>query len=142
MDAHQVAAFLETPRTGALASIDGGGHPHQAAMWFLPREGELLMWTYSRAQKAVNLRRNPAASLLVEAGREYAQLRGVMVQGRVTLIEDAERVREIGLGLHARYRIGSGGEASSRDLVEHQVPKRVGISLPMTRVVSWDHSRL
>lgn len=142
MTPSQVGAFLDVPRTSSLATVDGRGHPHQAAMWFLHGDGELLMWTYGSAQKAVNLRGNPAASLLVEEGSEYDSLRGVMVRGQVTLIEDFARVREIGLGLYARYRIRTSAAESAGEFVDRQLRKRVGISLPMTRVVSWDHSRL
>jgi hypothetical protein len=109
-------------------------------MWFVPGDGEVLMWTYAASQKSRNLERDPRASLLVEVGTAYRELRGMAIQGEVEMIRDPELVRRIGLALHARYNIAPASGALSA--VDAQLPKRVGLRLPLTRVVSWDHRKL
>ena len=136
MSREEVASYLPSQRSGTLASVGPDGFPHQVAMWFVPEPDQILMWTFRRSQKAVNLRRNPRASLLVEDGDTYDTLRGVMVQGEVELIDALERVLAVGRSLHARY--GAAYEA----VIARQAPKRVAIVLPMTHVVSWDFRKL
>ncbi len=140
MGADQLSALLAVPSTGVFATVGAAGFPHQSAMWFLPGDGELLMWTYAASQKARNLERDPRASLLVEVGATYRELRGAAIQGSVELIHDPELVRGIGLDLYARYSIAPAAEA--RSLVDSQLSKRVGLRLPFEKVVSWDHRKL
>jgi PPOX class probable F420-dependent enzyme len=143
MSGEEVAAYLTEQRSATLASIGRDGFPHQVAMWFVPEPGRILMWAYRRSQKAVNLRRNPRASLLVQDGETYATLRGVAVQGEVELIEDPELVLQIGTALHARYGAAYGDDPEAyRAAIAKQAPKRVGILLPMTQLVSWDFRKL
>lgn len=99
MSPDEVMSLLSAQKTGALATIGKDGFPHQAAMWFISEPGHILMWTYRRSQKAVNLRRDRRASFMVEDGETYDTLRGVLVQGEVELVDDAERVLDIGLRL-------------------------------------------
>jgi PPOX class probable F420-dependent enzyme len=140
MSPDQLSVLLALPLTGALATLGPGGFPHQSAMWFVPGDEEVLMWTYTASQKSRNLQRDRRASLLVEVGTAYGELRGMAIQGEVEMIRDPELVRGIGLALHARYNIAPAAEA--RSAVNEQLPKRVGLRLPMTRVVSWDHRKL
>jgi PPOX class probable F420-dependent enzyme len=143
MGAEEIAAYLAAQRSAALASIGRTGFPHQAAMWFVPEPGRVVMWAYRRSQKAVNLRRNPRASLLVQDGETYDRLRGVVVQGKVDLVDDKPAVLEIGNALHARYGVAYGDDPDAyRAVIAQQAPKRVGISLPMEHVFSWDFGKL
>lgn len=139
----EVRSFLAAGRTGVLATIGRDGFPHQAAMVYVPEPERILMWTYRRSQKAVNLFRDPRASFLVEDGETYVTYRGVVVRGEAQLLDDVEAVTEIGNRLRERY---SGGaeqdQATGSAGIAAQAPKRVGIVLPLTRLVSWDHRKL
>ena len=53
---------------------------------------ELHMWVYGKSQKAVNVRRNPRASVLVESGEPYQDLRGVLVRGDARIVSEFEQV--------------------------------------------------
>ncbi len=64
------AVFFRERKKAALATIDKDGFPHVVAMNYFAREGE----------KVVNIRRNPKVALMIEAGDEYAGLRGVMIR--------------------------------------------------------------
>jgi PPOX class probable F420-dependent enzyme len=143
MGAEEIADYLGTQRNATLASVGRDEFPHQVAMWFVPEPGRIVMWTYRRSQKAVNLRRNPRASFVVHDGDTYNALRGVAIRGAVELVDDALRVLEIGNALQARYGGAYGDDADAyRATVAKQAPKRVGILLPMSDVVSWDFGRL
>lgn len=137
-------AFLDEERTAVVSTTSPEGFPHLVAMWYLPRDDGLWMWTYAKSQKIQNLRRNPRVGVLVEAGEEYAALRGVLIQADAELVEDFERILQTGLDLHERYASGSGSAlaAAGEPGVRAQASKRVAIRIPYTRIRSWDHRKL
>ena len=59
------AAFFRERKKAALATIDKDGFPHVVAMNYLARDGAFYMT--SKAQKVVNIRRNPKVALMIEA---------------------------------------------------------------------------
>ena len=141
----EIDSFLQAPHTAVLSTTGRGGFPHLVGMWFLPAGDELQMWTYGKSQKVHNLRRDPRCALLIEAGDSYTELRGVLVRGEARIIEDHEEILHIGTALADRYSVPATGEAAKRapeEEIERQAAKRVGLAVPMKRVVSWDHSKL
>jgi nitroimidazol reductase NimA-like FMN-containing flavoprotein (pyridoxamine 5'-phosphate oxidase superfamily) len=81
------AAFFREQRKAALATLDRHGFPHVVAMNYFAKDGAFYMTSYGKAQKVVNIRRNPKVALMIEAGSAYAELRGVMVRGHCEIIE-------------------------------------------------------
>src|ERR1700757_1106186 len=86
-------AFFREQRKAALATLDQHGFPHVVAMNYFAKDGLFYMTSYGKAQKVVNIRRNPKVALMVEAGNSYSELRGVMVRGHCEIIEGAAAVR-------------------------------------------------
>jgi nitroimidazol reductase NimA-like FMN-containing flavoprotein (pyridoxamine 5'-phosphate oxidase superfamily) len=103
----QVAFFRERKKA-ALATIDKDGFPHVVAMNYFARDGVFYMTSYGKAQKVVNIRRNPKVALMIEAGDEYAELRGVLIRGRCQILEDETSVR-------AAFEARAGAQAGQRD---------------------------
>src|ERR1700675_509850 len=89
------AAFLRKNRKCALATIDQDGFPHLVAMNFIVRDGAYYMTSYGKAQKVLNIRRDPKVGVMVETGGAYADLKGVMVCGDCQIIEDPDAVDEV-----------------------------------------------
>src|SRR5438132_13626482 len=89
------AAFFRERKKAALATIDKDGFPHVVAMNFFAKDGAFYMTSYGKAQKVVNIRRNPKVALMMEAGNTYSELRGVMIRGHCEIIEGAEAVRAV-----------------------------------------------
>src|SRR6058998_3018529 len=88
--------FLDESHTIILISNDRRGYPHAVAMWYVADpDGSVLMTTFAKSQKAVNLRRDPRCALLLESGRTYPELKGLLVRGRATLEEDTEQVLDV-----------------------------------------------
>jgi PPOX class probable F420-dependent enzyme len=132
------AAFLRENRKAALATIGQDGFPHIVAMNFYVEDGAFYMTSYAKAQKVLNLRRNPNVALMVEAGDRYAELRGVMVRGRCEIIEREDAVRSAFAAM-ARAR----GESSERPrAASDSAPKRVVLKIIPEKITSWDHSKL
>ncbi len=74
--------FIEEGRTATLATNGRDGHPHLIAMWYAVKDGNIVMTTYGKSQKAVNIRRDPRATMMWESGTAYNKLRGLMIRGR------------------------------------------------------------
>jgi PPOX class probable F420-dependent enzyme len=133
--------YLETSHTCILTSLDRHGYPHSVAMWYVVEpEGTVAMTTFAKSQKAMNLRRDPRCALLIESGRTYEELKGLLIRGRATLVDDPARVLDL-LGLvHEKYNRGRAAEV--RDALLAQARKRVLIRVRPERVSSWDHRKL
>ncbi|MDP9293965.1 MAG: pyridoxamine 5'-phosphate oxidase family protein [Actinomycetota bacterium] len=142
MSASEADAYLEAERTVVCATNGRDGFPHLMPLWYLLRDGRVWAWTYAKSQKARNLERDPRATLQVESGATYEELRGVMLRTEAVLHRDPEVVEGIALGLVDRYS-GPGPEFDPvRDAFRTQVPKRVGLEFVERDRVTWDHHKL
>ncbi len=142
MSDEEVSSFLAQEKTVIVATLGPRGWPHLMPLWFVPRDDGIWGWTYAKSQKAKNLERDPRATLQVEAGVEYHELRGVMFECDTVLHRDPAVVEQIAMDLVDRYS-GPGPEFDPvRDMFRGQVPKRVGLQFVERRRVSWDHGKL
>ena len=137
MSDDEVRAFLAEQMVMTVGTIGPNGRPHLMALWYVPDGLGMTGWTYAKSQKAKNLERDPRATIQVETGVQYHELRGVMMECDVELDRDAQ---PYGLALFKRYA-GTLDESVTA-MVEKQAPKRVGLRFTPTRIVSWDHSKL
>ena len=141
-DAEQ-AELLDSERVVIVTSLGPRGWPHSMPMWFLVRDGELWCWTYGKSQKVKNLERDPRATLLIEAGHEYTELRGIQIEAEAELIRDVERVAEFGKDLAIRYSEGIDSiEGDAAAALEAQAAKRVVLRFEPIRTATWDHRKL
>jgi PPOX class probable F420-dependent enzyme len=129
------AAFLRANGKAALATIDRDGFPHVVAMGYFFEDGAFYMTSYAKAQKVLNIRRNPKVGLMVETGSTYAELKGVMVRGTCEIIDNTATVRAAMRRRRGEGVRGSQGAADS-------APKRVLLKVTPHSIVSWDHAKL
>ncbi len=132
------AAFLREHRKAALATIDKDGFPHVVAMNFIVEDGAFYLTSYGKAQKVVNIRRNPKVALMIEAGDAYTELRGVMIRGHCDIIEGAQAVRATFAAMAAARGTTTARPRGSVD----SAPKRVVLKIIPQKVASWDHRKL
>ena len=142
MSDEELHGFLGEEKTVTCATIGPKGRPHLAPLWYVAEGTVLRGWTYSASQKAKNLERDPRATLQVEAGVEYQELRGVMFECDVHVEHDPARVAAYGTELFERYGGGGALAPEVRDMVERQAAKRIGLRFTPTRTVTWDHRKL
>ena len=129
-------AFFAANRKAALATLDKDGYPHLVAMTYGVKDGAFYMTSYAKAQKVLNIQRNPKVGLMIEAGGSYAELKGVMVRGECEIIEGEEAVRDA-------WAIISGPSATPRRReTNDSAAKRVVLKVVPHRIVTWDHTKL
>lgn len=139
----EIAAFLAQGRTLAVATNMPDGPPHVVAMWYTLIDGKIVFWTYRKSQKAVNLRRDPRLTCMLESGATYGELRGVQIRGIATLVEDPARVREVGEAIYRRNASADGElTPAHRQIIAAQAPKRIVVIVEPTSIASWDHAKL
>ena len=145
MTPDEVDAFLAEQRVVVCATNGRRGWPHLMPLWYIVRPSgddgapQLWAWTFAKSQKAVNLGRDPRASLQVEAGESYDELRGVMLECDVVVHDDLELVRDLGLELYARY---AQVDDDVRAMVDAQAPKRIAMQFVERKRATWDHRKL
>lgn len=141
MTPQEVDAFLTSHSVGILGTVDATGAPHMINMAYLYRDGEILFSSFAKAQKIVNLVRQPRASFLVEIPSPYHEIRGVLARGPVTMTDEFDAIypmmEEIRLNTW-RHSDAAQPEVNTAELAK----KRVLCSLKPDHIASWDHSRL
>jgi PPOX class probable F420-dependent enzyme len=140
MTEQEVDEFLLGRHTMSLATINHDSSVHLVAMWYGFLEGCVAIETKTKSQKVRNLRRDPRMTCMVEDGDSYEELRGVELVGTAEIVEEPERMWEMGVNLFERYQ-GTYTE-EMRPFVEAMLHKRVVVKLHVDRVVSWDHRKL
>src|SRR4051812_41025988 len=138
----ELAELVETERVVVVSSIGPRGWPHSMPLWYVPRDGEIWIYTYAKSQKVRNLERDPRATLLIETGHEYAELRGVEIEAEAEIHRDIETVFEMAKELTSRYSGGAELEGAAAEALQAQARKRVAIRFEAKRTATWDHRKL
>jgi nitroimidazol reductase NimA-like FMN-containing flavoprotein (pyridoxamine 5'-phosphate oxidase superfamily) len=155
MSAAEVAEFLAQERTVTCATTGPRGWPHLMPLWYVLRDcsaaepgPRIWAWTYAASQKVRNLERDPRATLQVESGEAYAELRGVMLECEVVIHRELADVSALGGEILLRNSVARGEVApeelpdGAREALAAQAVKRVGLEFVERRRASWDHSKL
>jgi PPOX class probable F420-dependent enzyme len=140
MSDQEIADYLVRSRAATMATVSSTGSPHLVAMWYAVIDGEVWFETKSRSQKAVNLRRDPRITVMVEDGHTYDTLRGVSLEGTAEIVEDPDLLWQVGVSIWERYNGPYTDDLSP--LVEFMLHKRVAVRVDTERVRSWDHRKL
>ena len=94
-----------------------------------------------------NLERDPRATLQIETGTEYQELRGVMFETEVVIHRDVDDVLAVGMEVFQRYTPRLDGPPTPLAdevvaMVRAQAEKRVAFQFTERRRASWDHRKL
>jgi hypothetical protein len=182
MSAEEVSSFLAEQRVLTCATLGPRGWPHLMPLWYVLRpsppgpvspvsgppvsgrpvsgpsstdahEQSIWAWTYAASQKVRNLERDARATLLLERGEQYQELRGVMLECEVFLHRDTQVVAALGREIFERYASPPRDRSAEQPppdplsaevaaMVEKQAAKRVALEFAELRRASWDHRKL
>ena len=148
MSADEQAAYMESGRVLQLATIGRDGYPHLCAMWYAVLDGKVCFNTYGTSQKGLNMERDARVTCMIESGAEYTQLKGLVVQGRVEVVDDPDVIRAFGAEIVRRYptpeRAAPKGAANERNAPSEETftPKRKFYAVTPHKIYSWDHAKL
>ena len=133
--------FLIESWTVQIASNGHKGFPHLVAMWYVMDHGKITFTTFGKSQKIMNLRRDPKISAMLESGKGYSELRGMVIEGVAEIVEDtAETARVMGL-IGSKYN-GIPVPTNTPEAALKAASKRVVVRVNPKDIYSWDHSKL
>jgi nitroimidazol reductase NimA-like FMN-containing flavoprotein (pyridoxamine 5'-phosphate oxidase superfamily) len=140
----ELRAFVDAARTLIIVSNGPDGFPHPMPMWFYVDDaGNYYCTTFRKSQKVLNFRRDPRASLLVETGEEYAELKSVLTYARCEVIDDFDTVCDTLVSINTKGREVDAAQAEGlRAAVAKTAEKRVVLKFTPERIISWDHAKL
>ena len=143
LTAEEQLELLDAERIVVCTTNGARGWPHSMPLWYVPRDTGIWIYTYAKSQKVKNLERDPRATLLVETGHEYGELRGAMIEAEADIRRDFATVLGFAEELTLRYAEGIDSvEGDAKAALEAQAPKRVAIRFRPLRTASWDHRKL
>jgi len=125
------AKLIQWERVARVATVGAAGVPHLVPVCHVLVGAKIYFASGKRGRKVRNLRGNPKLALTVDLySDDWAQLQGVLVQGRAKVIERGPRFRRLRRRLYAKYpqypREAALGESDS-----------VIVELTPTHVFSW-----
>ena len=144
LDDDEIREYLDAEKTLIIIGNGRNGYPHPMPMWFAQDEdGAIRCTTFGKSQKVLNWRRDPKATLLVESGVEYAELKGVVIYATCEIINDIDAVKDTLVAINSRGReLTDAAQAKLRESVSGTASKRVVLKFNPERYLSWDHAKL
>lgn len=143
MTPEEVRSYLSGQRRIVLVTIGPDGMPHPLPMNYgLDAEGRVLITSFRKSQKVKNLERDPRATLLVESGEAYAELKAVVLYCEVELIADPDAIATFMREVRADSAMAESLSAGMSAQVRASLSKRVVLRCTPFRTVSWDHGKL
>ena len=143
MTPEEVRAYLLSQRRIILVTNGPGGMPHPVPMNYgLDDEGRVLITSFRKAQKVANLTRDPRATLLVESGETYAELKSVIAYADAEILTDPDAIAAGMARINADAQLAGSISGQMSDQVRASIAKRVLLRFTPFRTVSWDHAKL
>lgn len=142
----ELDALLRAERTMRIATHGPGARINLTPMAFGWAGGAI--YTFGRGQKVANLRRDPVATVLVDVGEAWRELKGVMLQGHARVLETAEDEAADPHLTAAQFEVGrkAGLKDESGAIKPHAATasgnSRRWIVFRPEHIVSWDNAKL
>jgi PPOX class probable F420-dependent enzyme len=133
--------FLADGWTLQVASIGPQGYPHLVAMWYVVIDGVVTFTTFGKSQKIMNLRRNPKITAMLESGKAYSELRGMVIEGEAEIVEDTPTTATVMALVGAKYN-GIPVRTDTSEAALKVASKRVVVRIKPADIYTWDHTKL
>ena len=105
------------------------------------------VYIFGRGQKVANIRRSGTATVLVDTGNNWQELKGVMMRGNATILESGEaedadpHLLKAQTNLGQKHNLTKAGKPSPYRATASGNTRRWIVFTPQT-IVSWDNARL
>ena len=140
MSREEVDAFLREERTCRVATVGRDGRPHVAPLWFVWDGASLWLNSVVRSQRWADLARDPRTAVVVDAGTDYSELRGVELSGAVVPVGDVPRTAAADEALAGPERLFARKYTGSDTFAPDG--RHAWVRLTPDKLVSWDFRKL
>ncbi|MBI2767138.1 MAG: pyridoxamine 5'-phosphate oxidase family protein [Chloroflexi bacterium] len=141
LTAEEQERFLAESWTLQVASIGPKGYPHLVAMWYVVLDGMIVFTTFGKSQKILNLRRDPKITVMVESGKKYAELKGLVIEGEAEIITDTPYTAKVMAAVGEKYN-GIPAPTDTPEAALRVASKRVVVRVKPVDIYTWDHGKL
>lgn len=140
----EVRNFMNSTKTLIIISNGRDGYPHPMPMWFyLDAAGCVYCTTFRKSQKVLNFTRDSRATLLIESGEEYADLKSVLIYAATEVVDDFDTVCDTLVKINTRGQVVDEARLESLlGAVSKTATKRIVLKFTPERYISWDHAKL
>lgn len=143
MTPEEIADYLGSQRRIIVVSNGPYGLPHPVPMNYgLDAQGRIVITSFRKSQKVLNLQRDPRAALLVESGETYHELKSVIAYADAEIVTDFDQVLALMRLIRATDELAESLDNAMDEQVRASLAKRVAIRFTPFRHVSWDHAKL
>ena len=140
MTEEEIWAFVAAQKNVHLATISQDGTPHLTTLWFALDGQDIILETFTKSQKIKNLERDPRLTVMLEGGKVYEELKGVVINGQAQLYQDVETVHRLHMAV---LRRNTDFDEKTLDAASASMaPKKTAIVVKPEKIISWDHSKL
>lgn len=139
----ELSEFLEKSHTGILTTLRRDGFPVTLPTYFVTYEGRIYCATPTKTKKMARIQNDPRASFLVESGLAWAELKAVMLYGRVSVVEDqdlCDRVAALIDDKYSAFRTASVKQPKATQ--EHYAAISTLCFEPEGEPISWDNAKI
>jgi Pyridoxamine 5'-phosphate oxidase len=131
--------FLCGERTCRVATVGVDGAPHVTPLWFVWDATSLWLTSLVRSQRWTDLARDNRVSVVVDAGNEFTELRGVELQGSAIPVGEAPRTGEPVPELDQPERLFADKYAAGRI---HHDGRHGWLCITPSTIRSWDFRKM
>lgn len=143
MTASEVRTFLEEQRRIIVVTNGADGLPLAVPMNYGLDDWDcILITTFRKSQKVRNLERDPRATLLVESGTVYSELKAVIAYCNAEIIDQPTLVPELTRLVRTDEAMVASLTKAMGEKMRASIRKRVVVRFSPFRIVSWDHQKL
>jgi PPOX class probable F420-dependent enzyme len=136
----EISAFLAAGSRAHVSTLNRDGSPHVVPISYVLLDGELTFWGDSASQKLVNLQRDPRIGAVVDAGVDFQELQGVMLEGTAELRTDDDTngriADQFALKAPEEHR------AAAKEMLLSLAAERTAVTIHVAKIASWDHRKL
>jgi len=136
----EVNEFLATERTCRVATIGPDG-PHATPLWFGWDGTHLWLYSIVKSQRWTDLMRDPRVGIVIDAGVDYLELRGVEITGSVEVIGDVPRTAGPASELAAIERVFADKYMGGANEMFHD-GRHAWLRVTPSKLASWDFRKL
>ena len=143
MTPDEVAAYLAGQRRIIIVTNGPDGMPHPMPMNYgVDGKGRIVISTFRKSQKVRNVERDPRATLLVESGESYDELKSLVLYCDAEVLDRPEEIAANMALVRADGAMTGSMTGAMTEQVRASMAKRVVLRLTPLRTISWDHAKI
>ncbi len=145
LSAEQVDKLMGTETRCRIATVGPGQHINLTPMTFGWAAGKVYI--FGRGQKIANLRRDSNATVLVDVGDAWKELKGIMLYGQATVLESSEEedaepdLHEARINLGTKHKITENAQPVPYPASASGRSRRWVVFTPQ-KIVTWNNENL